>query len=58
MDFSTIVMQDVKKDITNSPLGTFIVWKTYSLEGVVGLYDKVLTECMDKHSPTTRNKVI
>ena len=57
-DFSTIVIQDFRKDIMDSPLGNCVAWKTYSLEGAVGLYNTVLSELMDKHSPVIKKKVM
>ena len=56
-NFNTIVVDDFKGDILGSVLGNEELWSSYTLDDAVLLYNSVLTELMDKHSPIIERKV-
>ena len=54
-NFKTIDVEKFKEDILNSELGNFI--GVVSVDDAVSLYESVLTELMDKHSPVIKKKL-
>lgn len=56
-NFKTIDPDAFKKDILVSTLGEKETWSSYSLDETVKLYNMVLTELMDKHSPIIQRKL-